>query len=61
MHPPVDAPLGKTSSSACAFAKSLLLATGKDIFRSSAYKKKRGDLKHEKKSFMNKIKSKGPK
>jgi hypothetical protein len=30
MHPAFNAPLGKTSSSACAFAKSRLPATGKN-------------------------------
>jgi hypothetical protein len=61
LHTAVDAPLGKTSSSVCALAKSLLPATGKNMLRSSAYKRMRSDLKHEKTSFMKKIKSKSPK
>jgi hypothetical protein len=40
----------KTSSSTCVFAKSLLLATGKNILRSSAYKRMRNDLKLEKRA-----------
>jgi hypothetical protein len=51
----------KTSSLACAFAKSLLPATGKNILISSAYKRCEVTQHMKETSFNNKIKSKGPK
>jgi hypothetical protein len=60
LHPDVDAPLGKNIKfSLCICKVTVLPATRKSILRSSAYKRMRSDLKHDKTYIMNKIKSKG--
>jgi hypothetical protein len=54
LHPAV----GKNIKFSLRICKATVAANRK---KSSAYKRMRSDLNHEKTSFMNKIKSKGPK